>query len=581
MDMAAMKQILLLGILAVIGCSGSEATSKGTSGGTLAISVGGDPDVLIPPLVSTVQALEITDMIYDRLADIGDSLNIVNDAGFTPHLADKWSWAADSLSISFHINPAAKWHDGTPVRSGDVRFTVNSVKDSTLGSPVAALITNVDSVTTPDSLTAVFWFHRRTPQQFYDATYQTPVMPEHIWKGIAPSAWRGSDAAKRPIGSGPFKFVSWTPRASVELVADSTNYHGKPKLARVVWSIAPDFNTALTRFMTGETDFIEVLRPENIPEVAKHPELRVKTYPGLGYMFAQFNLRDPANRARPHPLFGDRQLRRALTMAVDRVSIVRSVYDSLALPGIGPTVRAYPTTDPNLPQIPFDLPAAKQLLDSLGWRDANGDGFRERNGKPLEFSLGVPASSKVRVQLAVLIQEQLRQAGVKVNVEQLDFPVIVERERKRTFDAVINSWSTYPSPGAALGSWGIAGSRASSGNNYGSYENPVFDAYLDSALASFDPGVRKSYFSKAYETIVQDAPAIWIAEPKPTVGYNARLNLAPLRSDAWWAHIPDWWISPDKRIPRDNAPVRGAPPPAAESALAAAKSSHPKSQKTP
>ena len=94
------------------------------TGGTLAISTGGDPDVLIPSLVQSVQGAQITDMIYDRLADIGDSLNILNDKGFTPRLADHWTWSADSLSIAFHINPKAKWHDGLPVRSNDVQFTV-------------------------------------------------------------------------------------------------------------------------------------------------------------------------------------------------------------------------------------------------------------------------------------------------------------------------------------------------------------------------------------------------------------------------------------------------------------------------
>ena len=547
--MATMKQVRLLCALGLLACAGSESTPGASPGGTLTIASGGDPDVLIPSLVSTTQAAEITDMIYDRLAEIGDSLNIVNDAGFTPRLADHWTWSRDSLSIAFHIDPRAKWHDGQRVLSSDVKFTLQSTRDSTLGTTVAALITNIDSVSTPDSATAVFWFHKRTPQEFYDATYQLPIMPEHIWKGIAPSAWRASDAAKHPVGSGRFRFSRWTPRTSVELVADTANYRGAPRLSRVVWSVAPDFNANLTRFLAGETDFFEALRPENIPEVAKHPELRVKLYRGLSYQFAQFNLRDPANHSRPHPIFGNRELRRALTMATDRGTIVRSACDSMGVPALGPTLRVYPTTDVNLPQIPFDLSRARQILDSLGWRVAQNDGVRTRNGRPLEFTLSVPSSSKIRVRQAVLIQEQLRQAGVKVDVEQLDFPVLVEKERKRTFDAAIGQWNTQPSPGAVRGSWGTASSRASSGSNYGSYESPVFDAYVDSALASFDPAVRKSYFTKAYETIIQDAPAIWLAELTPAVGYNSRVHPAPMRSDAWWAHIPDWWVSASQKTP--------------------------------
>ncbi|HMG69994.1 MAG TPA: peptide ABC transporter substrate-binding protein [Gemmatimonadaceae bacterium] len=560
--MAAMRYARILCALLLCGCVAGESSSDKNTGGTLAISTGGDPDVLIPSLAQTVQAAQMMDMIFDRLADIGDSLNTLGDKGFTPRLADRWTWSADSLSIAFHINPNAKWHDGVPVRSNDVRFTVMSAKDSTVGSPVASVITSIDSVSTPDSATAVYWFHARSPQQFYDAVSSLRIMPEHVWKSIPPASWRASGAAKNPIGSGQYRFVRWIPRAAVELVSDTANYRGAPKLSRVIWSIAPDFNTAVTRFLTGETDFFEALRPENLPEVAKHPDLRTKQYHALAYQFAQFNLRDPKNHARPHPIFSNRELRRALTMATDRAALVRSVYDTLALPALGPTVRSYPTTDPNLPQIPFDLPRARQILDSLGWRVTGSDSIRSRNGRPLQFTISVPNSSKARVQLAVLLQEQLRQAGVKVDIEQLDFPVVVEKTRKRAFDVTIGQFNTEPSPGAVRGSWGTAGSRATSGNNFGSYESPVFDAYVDSALASFDMAKRKAYFSQAYETIIQDAPAIWLAEPFANVGYHSRLQLATLRPDAWWIHIPEWSIPAEKRIPRDNTPASTTVPPA-------------------
>lgn len=560
--MAAMRYARILCALLLCGCVAGESSSDKNTGGTLAISTGGDPDVLIPSLAQTVQAAQMMDMIFDRLADIGDSLNTLGDKGFTPRLADRWTWSADSLSIAFHINPNAKWHDGVPVRSNDVRFTVMSAKDSTVGSPVASVITSIDSVSTPDSATAVYWFHARSPQQFYDAVSSLRIMPEHVWKSIPPASWRASEAAKNPIGSGQYRFVRWIPRAAVELVSDTANYRGAPKLSRVIWSIAPDFNTAVTRFLTGETDFFEALRPENLPEVAKHPDLRTKQYHALAYQFAQFNLRDPKNHARPHPIFSNRELRRALTMATDRAALVRSVYDTLALPALGPTVRSYPTTDPNLPQIPFDLPRARQILDSLGWRVTGSDSIRSRNGRPLQFTISVPNSSKARVQLAVLLQEQLRQAGVKVDIEQLDFPVVVEKTRKRAFDVTIGQFNTEPSPGAVRGSWGTAGSRATSGNNFGSYESPVFDAYVDSALASFDMAKRKAYFSQAYETIIQDAPAIWLAEPFANVGYHSRLQLATLRPDAWWIHIPEWSIPAEKRIPRDNTPASTTVPPA-------------------
>ncbi|HJP84943.1 MAG TPA: peptide ABC transporter substrate-binding protein [Gemmatimonadaceae bacterium] len=548
--MAAVRYTGILCALLLCGC-GTEGGK--TAGGTMAIAAGGDPDALIPALVQTTTAAEVVDMIYDRLADIGDSLNIVGDRGFTPRLADRWTWSRDSLSIAFHINPNAKWHDGQPVRASDVRFTIASTKDSTLAAPAASVITNIDSVSTPDSATAVFWFHARSPQQFYDAVFQNPIVPEHIWKEVAPAGWRGSPQAKNPIGSGQYRFSRWIPSAAVELVADTANYRGAPKITRLIWSIGPDYNTLLTRFLAGETDLFEALRPEDVPRLKSNASLTMKTKPWLAYTFVQFNLRDPLDHDRPHRLFGNRELRRALTMAVDRAAIVRSTYDTLALQALGPTIRAYSTTDPKLAQIPFDPAAARRVLDSLGWRVSGSDSVRVRNDRPLRFSISVPSSSNLRVRTAVLVQEQLRQVGVKVDIDQLAFPAFIDKDRKHAFDAYVGQWNTQPSPGAVIGSWGIASSR-SGGNNFGAYESPVFDAYVDSGVAAFDMAKRRQYLTKAYETIIQDAPAIWLAEPKQVVGYHSRLQLAPMRPDSWWAHLGDWWIPADKRIGRDSIP---------------------------
>ncbi len=547
--MAAVRKTAVLCALLLCGCGGGSGRSVG---GTVVIAAGTDPGTLVPALAQTTTAAEIADMIYDRLADISDSLNIVGDRGFTPRLADRWTWSRDSLSIAFHLNPTAHWHDGQPVRSNDVRFTIASTKDSSLAAPAASVITNIDSVSTPDSATAVFWFHTRSPQQFYDAVFQNPIIPEHVWKGVAPVSWRASEQAKNPIGSGPYRFVRWIPSAAVELAADTTNYRGSPKIRRLIWSIAPDFNTLLTRFLGGEIDVFEALRPENIAPAQKR-HLDVKLKPWLAYSYMAFNLRDPANHDRPHPLFGNRELRRALTMATDRAGVVRAGYDSLALPALGPTIRAYPTTDPRIAQIPYDLAAARKTLDSLGWRVSGSDSIRMKNGRPPRFSISVPATSAVRVKMAVLLQEQLRHAGVQVDVEQLALPAMIDKATKHTFDAYIGQWNTQPSPSAVRGSWSTAASREH-GNNFGSYESPVFDAYVDSAVNSFDAGRQRQYFTKAYETINQDAAAIWLAEPRQIFGYHPRLQLADMRADSWWAHLSDWSIPADKRIARDSIP---------------------------
>jgi len=540
-------------MLAVIACGDdAQKTPSTPAGGTLVISVGGDPETLLPVLASTTSGLIIGDLVYDRLAEIGDSLNTVGDHGFKPRLARSWTWSPDSLSLTFHLDSAAKWHDGAAVTSSDVRFTWRLYSDSATGSPFASAIASIDSVTASDAHTAVFWFGEKSPMQFYDAVRAMSILPEHLLKGMNGQALRASSQSRAPIGSGRFRFARWNAGQSIELVADTANYRSRPGLDRVVMTIAPDFKTALARLVGGEADMLEQVPASSLADLAKDTSIRLVLVPGLDYNFLQFNLRDPKRRSAPHALFGEPGVRRALSAALDRPGIVKNAYDSLANVALGPTVRAYPTTDQNLRQIPYSPDAARRTLDSLGWKDTDGDGIRERNGRRLEFTLGVPGPSKSRGTMAVVIQEQLKQVGAKVNIELLDFTAFIDRETRRDFDAVLGGWHVEPSPGGIRQTWGTAGSRAKSGSNYGSYENPVFDAHVDSALASGSLAARRAHFSAAYQTIIDDAPAIWLAEPRVIVAVHKRLNTTAMRPDAWWANIADWSIPPDKRIARDR-----------------------------
>lgn len=530
--------------------SASAAVDSASPGGTIVISTGGDPDVLFPPLLETVAAQQVTDLVYDHLADIGSSMNTVGDSGFEPQLARSWTWSPDSLSIAFHLDPRAKWHDGLPVRASDVAFTYALYKDSATASPSAPLIASIDSVTTPDSLTAVFWYSGRSPMQFFEATNPMLIIPEHALEGIRGQELRTAPLARAPIGSGRFRFVGWNAGSSIEITADTANYRGRPRADRIIWSIAPDFNTAFTRLLGGESDVFEQLTAASLPQIAGHAEIRTVLLPGLDYNFIQFNLRDPAHPARPHPLFGNRALRRALTMAVDRAHIVQNVYDTLARVAVGPTVRAYPSTDTTLLQIPYSLAGARRLLDSLGWRDS-GDGIRRRNGRPLEFTVSVPSSSKARMSMAVIVQDQLKQAGVKMNIDRLEIASFIDRETHHSFDAVFGGWHVDASPGGIRQTWGSAGSHTA-GSNYGSYESPIFDAAVDSALSEMNLDERRARFKRAYQMIIDDAPAIWLAEPRSMIAISGRIRTPSLRPDAWWANIPEWWVPPAERIARDR-----------------------------
>ena len=547
----------LLAILTLGACGRSDSGAgkadddRSSPGGTLVIATAADADFLLPHLYTGIQGRQVTDLLFDRLAEIGDSLNTIGDVGFTPRLASAWRWAPDSLSIAFQIDPRGRWHDGTPIRAADVAYSYRLYIDPAVGSATAPLLTGIDSVTAADSATAVVWYKRRSPQQFFDAAYQLVIIPEHVYGAIKPADLRASPVVRQPVGSGRFRFARWVPGSTIELVSDTANWRGRALLDRVVLSVAPDFAAATVKLFAGEADFFESLRPENVTELAKHPELKLVPYSGLSYGCLSFNLRDPKHPARPHPVFGDRAVRRALSMAVDRQALVRNVFDSLAYVARGPFVRAL-AANTSVTELPFDREGAKRMLDSLGWTDRNGDGVREKNGRLLAFSMLAPTSSVTRQRLAVLIQEQLREVGAKVDIDAVEFNTFLEKQRNRTFDAMFASWNVDPAAGSIRQTWGSAGIKSAEGSNYGSYASPTFDALVDSGAAQMKPEVASGYFQRAYQTILDDAPAIWLYEPRSFAGASTRVRPVGLRTDGWWVDLADWYIPAGARTARDS-----------------------------
>ncbi|MEO6446295.1 MAG: peptide ABC transporter substrate-binding protein [Gemmatimonadaceae bacterium] len=534
--------------------------------GTVIIATAADADFLLPPVLQTVQGKQVVDQVFDYLADPPASLSTVGDGGYAPRLARSWSWSADSLSIAFELNPAARWHDGTPVRASDVRFTLDLIKDPQTASSLAPSLSDVDSISVRDSVTAVVWFARRSPEQFFQVIFNLAVLPEHLLASVPRDKLRESDFAQHPVGSGRFRFSRWEKGSVIELVADTANFRGRPSIDRVIWSTTPDPTTLWARVVNEEADFVEIVRGDAVAKVAASSVATLMPYPSLDYGYVQFNLRDKGSARRPHALLSDVALRRALSLGVDVRSTVRNVLDTLGYPGIGPVVRAQSTADTTLTANSFDQVKAGELLDSLGWRDTNGDGVRERGGKPLRFALSTPISSATRRQMAVLLQAQWKQLGVDVTIEELEPNTFFERLRAGNFDAALNAWHTDPTPSSARQSWGSAALPEKGGSNFGGYSSAAFDAYLDSAATSFDPARSKQLYRQAYKQIISDAAAIWLYEPRLTAAVNRRLNITGVRADAWWAGIPDWSIAPDKRIARDRLPLSAGTVPAAPAA---------------
>jgi peptide/nickel transport system substrate-binding protein len=531
------------------------AAGKGDTGGTLIVVLPAEVSTLLPPYAIAQQEKMAVGLLFDRLAEPGDSLNTIGDRGFIPRLADRWEWARDSLSIAFHLDPRARWHDGVPVRAHDVAFTYRLYVNPAAGIESASNLRTIDSVTTPDSLTAVFWFKQRYPEEFFDATYQILICPAHLLETIGVTDLRSSAFTHQPVGSGRFRFQRLTPGSTIELVSDTANYRGRAKLDRVVLAFTSNPGAAMTKLLAGDADVYEAIAPPSLPEVRQHPDIATYPYDNLGYGFLWFNLRT-GTPPHPHPIFGDPAVRRALAMALDREGIVRNVYDTLGTVANGPFARSTSSTDYTAAAPPYDTARANHLLDSAGWR-RGADGVRQKAGHPLAFSITVPTSSKSRQQIAVLIQDQLARVGARVSVEPVEMQVLISHMRARTFDAALQTWHVDGAMSDIRQMWTQGAEK--DGVNWGSYESPTFDALVDSALTAPDPAQTHALLHRAYAVINEDVPAVWIFNTRQVAGVHRRVHIAALRPDEWYAHLADWYIPAASRIPRDNIGLAPTP----------------------
>ena len=553
--MPRLRALLLIPVLALAGCPGTKdakpTAAQGMNGGTLVISAAGGPDNLMPPITVENAGLQVEDLVFQHLATVGPALNSIGDDGFTPDLATRWDWSTDSLSIAFHLDPDARWHDGEHVRAADVAFTFALYKDPKTGAAAAAQLANIDSVIARDSSTAVFWFRKHTPDQFFEATMQMQILPAHLLRTLDRATLASAPIASQPVGSGPFRVVRWESGRTIELAADTTGGRRRAHLDRVIFTQSADPVTAFTRVANGEADLFEAVRPEKVADISRNPQLKLILAPSLIYNFLIFNQVDPAT-GKSHPVFGDRSVRRALTMATDRRSIVANLYDSLAVQARGPFTSAQASADTTLRPMPYSVDSAKTLLDAAGWV-RGADSLRRKNGKVLGFSILVPSSSVARVRASVLLQEQFRRVGADVKVESSDNSAFGARRSARKFDAMISAWSQDAGPANARDAWTTT-AAAKGLNNFGAYRSAAFDAELDSALTVMSATESHTHFARAWKIITDDAPAIWLAEPRLAMAINSRFVTTGMRVDSWWAGIPKWYIPADKRIARD-APV--------------------------
>jgi peptide/nickel transport system substrate-binding protein len=307
-----------------------------------------------------------------------------------------------------------------------------------------------------------------------------------------------------------------------------------PYLDRVVMRFVPDQASLLAQLLNGEVDFVPQISTSDAPRVKANPHLRLIPYWFNIYVGIVWN--------NERPPFTDPEVRRALTLGTDRQTIVETLWGEYARIGISPLLTSVWAHDKSLKPWPYDPAEARRILAAKGWKDTDGDGVLDRNGKPFTIELETNAGNQARVDAMVMIQDQLKKVGIRVEPREVEFNTMMSQMLEGKFEAAILGQSLDTS----LDMTDNFHSRSiGTRNNNARYRNPEVDRLLETAVSQPEMRDELPYLRRIERILHRDQPITFLWESKRLSAANKRLrNVKPTALFSFF-HLEEWWIAPE------------------------------------
>ncbi|OPY86468.1 MAG: Oligopeptide-binding protein AppA precursor [Syntrophus sp. PtaU1.Bin208] len=474
----------------------------------------GDASNLIPLLSSDSTSHDIAGLIYNGLVKYDKNLKITGD------LAESWDISPDGLIITFHLRPNVRWHDGHPFSAEDVVFTYQLTIDPKTPTAYAGDFLKVKKAEALDAHT----FRVTYDKPFAPAlmSWGSAILPKHL---LAGQDITKTPLARKPIGTGPYKFKEWVTGQKIVLVSNPDYFEGRPYIDGYIMRIIPDMATMFLELRAGGIDRMG-LTPLQYSRQTENPLFRREynkfRYLSFTYTFVGYNLKNP--------LFADRRVRQALTLAIDKEEIIQGVLLGLGQPSTGPFKPGTWAYNPKVMPFPHDPAKARALLAEAGWRDTNGDGILDRNGQPFAFELLVNQGNEVRSKCAEIIQRRLAEIGISVKIRVVEWAAFVnDFINKRRFDATILGWSIPLDPDL-YDVW-HSSKTGPQELNFTSFKNEEVDRLLEKGRGAFDLKERKKTYDRIQEILAEEQPYTFLYVPDSLPIVQARfrgIELAPL-----------------------------------------------------
>ena len=492
-------------------------TQTAAGGGTLVVAISSDPGGLNPAITTSGGTHTASELLYNGLVDLGPDLEPI------PELAESWDVEEEGALYRFHLRDDVTWHDGEPFTSADVKYSFEEVLLQLHSRTQASVGPSLESIETPDEQTVEFRFSQPYAPLLQQLNVtEAPIIPRHIYEGTDPLE---NPANNEPVGTGPFRFVSYTPDAEIVLERNPDYFEeGLPHLDEVIMRVIPDEGSQVLAFEAGEVGWLWGVPGPDQERLAADPTvefLQTPVNPGGAncIMTVSFNLE--------RPIMADLRVRQAIAHTLNRDQFLERVLFGQGQVAAAPISSGIPWAHAEGLDMPANDPAeAERLLDEAGWQ-REGDGTRTAagvegvdDGTPLAFTfVHFPTFSAY----GELLRAQLREVGMDVTLVPLEPPVFAEQVfTARDFDTNIISYCNATDPEI-----GVRRMYHSSNigevpfSNAAAYRNDEVDRLFDEAQRTIDLEQRGALYRQIQEIAVAELPYFWIVETVGTRAYRS------------------------------------------------------------
>lgn len=463
----------------------------------------------------------------------------------------------DQLTVTWKLRDDVTFTNGDPLTSEDVKYSWEGIcLNKAIPITDRSGCEDYQSVDTPDKYTVIVTYKPDVldPLYFY---YCCTIYPKKVVSAIDPAKFKDA-FARNPIYAGAYKLKEWAPGSSITVEAYDKFYLGAPKTKTIIFKFITDTNTLLAQLKAKQADIgtSDALQLDQSPELDKleaESGIKPNYTPAQVWEHVDFNLVDPKDHSKPHPVLGDVKVRQAIAHGINKDEIVKTVLFGKTKP-IDSFIfgNSWAAADPkDITVYPFDQNKAKALLDEAGWKPG-ADGIREKGGVKAELKLQSTTGNKLREQTTQIMANQLKQIGIKVNIELLPASKYFATKgegplNNGTFDMGLFAWVQGDDPYSTLY---LCKQRPEKENNWSGqndprYCNPAFDKVQEAANQKLLQSERKPLLLEAQKIWTKDLPVLPLyqrinidAAPVTMKNFRPTPTNTPVTWNCWEWELP-------------------------------------------